>query len=134
MFTKEIFFTPAYDMRDPDPAKNYGIGAVKINFVLTGSKGVVCFLMSSGWYLPSSHVSLEIALRPMGFDLGYHSPKKMFKGQTASKCGYLPKGECYYDGSTLNSEPVLLALIEKGDIGVWEILEEYYKTTFKSEK
>jgi hypothetical protein len=39
-------------------------------------------------------------------------------------------GDCYYDGSSLNADPVLEVLIEKGIEGVYEYLIQYYEDTF----
>jgi len=56
--TREIKFSPAYDKRDPDPSKNYGIHGVTITFLLKGEKGAVQFVLYTNWHLP--HVDHEI--------------------------------------------------------------------------
>ena len=40
---KKINFTPAFDRRDPDPKKDYGIHGVDMRCYLTGPEGVVQF-------------------------------------------------------------------------------------------
>ena len=145
--TRSITFEPAYDRRDPNPSKNYGIHGVVIRFVLKGDKGAVQFVLSTNWQLP--HVTEERKghaydsidgdphwmERPMPADLGYHSPVPRYAGQTclSETCPVL-NGPCYYDGSTLNAEPVFARLLSEGDAGVWEALADYYHAVFDKEE
>jgi hypothetical protein len=80
--------TPAWDKRDPDPKKNYGIHCCDLRMVLKGELGAVQFVLMTGWNLP--HIQEEqkakgnptSGLYPLPADLGYHSPKPMYEGQT----------------------------------------------------
>jgi hypothetical protein len=90
-----VQFEPAYDKRNPDPKKNYGISGVTMRMVLKGPAGAVQFLVYTHWNLP--HVMREAAERakrspdlalelecfwkPLPADLGYHSKTPMFEGQ-----------------------------------------------------
>jgi hypothetical protein len=38
---KEIVFNPAFDRRNPDPTKNFGIGSVLCSMILSGNEGAV---------------------------------------------------------------------------------------------
>ena len=135
---KIVEFTPAFDKRDPNPHKNYGIHCVEICMILKGVRGAVQFLMATGWYLPE--VEAELVRRntsyslfsPSGYDIGYHSPTPQYDGQEkmAESCAYLDGKPCYYDGSCLAAEPVLGRLIREGHAAVWEELEEKYKAIF----
>lgn len=137
-FTRRITFEPAYDRRDPNPSKNYGIHGVNLRMVLKGDEGAVSFLVHTNWYLP--HVQKEMEsngrpswmFQPMPADLGYHSPKPMYDGQTpiSQTCEHIGNVPCYYDGSGLNAEPVFVRLLEQGEDGVWAALEDYYAATF----
>jgi len=143
-FIREITIEPAFDRRNTDSEKNYGVHGCNLRFVLKGSLGAVQFLLMTNWHLP--HVTkeflqkpvndlIEIAVRflPMPADLGYHSPKPMYKGQKSmGPCKYLNGKPCYYDGSGLNAEPVFELMLKEGSEGVWKKLEEYYKATFKN--
>lgn len=142
-FEKIVQFTPAFDKRHPDPSRNYGIGSVRIRFILKGEKGAVQFYCSTKWYLPetikeyrnSKGVELldnkeEDCSGISAWDLGYHSPKPMFKGQTSDACDILEKGECYYDGSGLNAFPLAETLVREGSDGIWKKLEEYYESVY----
>ena len=135
-----IEFHPAFDKRDPDPSKNYGIHGVECLFLLRGKKGAVHFRLFTNWHLP--HVQKELDAeslsqfpymfhKPVPADLGYHSPKPIYKGQIAYKnCKWLNGKLCYYDGSSLGAERVYEILLTKGSEGVWKYLEGYYKGIF----
>lgn len=141
---KSVEFIPAYDKRNLDPKKNYGIHGVSLRFVLKGEKGAVQFVVYTNWQLP--HVQAEFDSeplnqfpymfhKPMPADLGYHSYIPHYNGQTISResCEYLDGEPCYYDGSGLNAEPVFDVLLKEGDKGVWRELTKYYTRTFSSE-
>lgn len=78
--------TPAWDKRDDDPKKNYGVHSSDLRMVLKGELGAVQFVLYTGWY--PKHVQFEhkaknlATMYPMPADLGYHSPKPMYEGQT----------------------------------------------------
>lgn len=141
--------TPAWDKRDPDPRKNYGIHGVDLVFILKGDKGAVQFGLSTGWLLPETiglsgdtHETLynynrmlhaagrSADLYPMPYDLGYHSPKPMYEGQPSLDCDLVPEGRCYYDGSGLNAYNAFAVMLREGGDGLWKYLEEYYKELF----
>lgn len=139
---KEIKFTPAYDKRPKKPGDpQYGIHGVTIWFYLKGELGAVQFSLYTNWQLP--HVQAEFDAKPphsqfpymfhepMPTDLGFHSPKPLYEGQTkmSDDCELLG-GTCYYDGSSLNAIPVFDRLRAEGDSGVWAALGEYYTATF----
>lgn len=144
---KLIEFYPAFDKRNPDPSKNYGIHGVDLKMVLKGSKGAVQFVLYTNWHLPhvqrelnrkaikQDEVYIETILNPMPADLGYHSPKPMYEGHSicTESCEYLDGKPCYYDGSGLNAERIYEVLLKEGSDGVWRELEEYYKELFESE-
>lgn len=135
---RDIEFRPAFDKRDPTPSKNYGIHCAECKFILSGELGAVQFAFCTGWNLP--HVQKELREKdcyraieyPMGSDLGYHSHKPMYEGQTllTDSCPYLDGKPCYYDGSSLNAIPVMALLIAEGGEAVWKKLESYYIHTF----
>ncbi len=135
-FTREILFSPAFDKRDPDPSKNYGIHGMELTFYLKGDEGAVQFKLFTGWDLP--HVRAEhkdshtlCNIYPMPADLGYHSRKPVYDDQKPREnCHVLDGQPCYYDGSGLNAEPVFDLLVTEGHEAVWVALENYYQETF----
>lgn len=130
MFKKTITFERAYDKRDHDPAKNYGIHGVNIRFVLQGPGGATQFLLFTNWHLPEVEIDSQ---EPMPADLGYHSPTPRYEGQDHNAvCDLLGMTGCYYDGSGLRAEPVYEALLREGSDGVWRILEEEYDSLFEA--
>jgi hypothetical protein len=127
-------FQPAFDKRNSDPAKSYGIGAMVCTMLLKGDAGAVQFVFSTGVYLP--HVASELdrsglSLGPMGYDVGYHSPKPMYDGQEPmhEQCEYTG-GVCYYDGSGLQAGKWLNVLIAEGSEKIWSMLEQRYHELF----
>jgi hypothetical protein len=196
---------PAYDKRNPDPSKDYGIHGVSIRLVLRGPLGAVQFLLYTNRQLPHIQamtlkrviaefpeispvdqrkildysgdftVGQELAevaewekflnklelsehtlLQPMAADIGYHSPEPMYEGQqpichilrepkfdkTTGKitpaiygdpviCPYVDNDiPCYYDGSTLNAEPIYQIFLKKGEEALWRELEKRYEIQF----
>lgn len=135
---RTIEWRPAWDKRSSDPNKNYGIHGVEMVWLVNGPEGIIQWVVFTGWNL--KHVQEELDRRhqriphltchPQPADLGYHSPKPMYEGQTKmDQCAYLPEG-CYYDGSSLNAHPLYWLLVEKGAEAVWAELEDYYKERF----
>lgn len=144
-FSREITFRAAYDKRNPEPSKNYGIHGVDMTWLLKGPLGVVQFVVSTNWYLP--HVQREFDAKrgpdfdpymfhkPSPTDIGYHSPKPMYEGQEplTEDCGVLG-GRCYYDGSGLQAEDVFKILLEEGSEGVWKEMERRYYHLFETKE
>lgn len=145
---KLIEFTPAFDKRNPNPNKNYGIHGMELRFILKGNKGATQFLIYTNWYLPhvlhelsqkaaqefdSSYI--ELLFSPMAVDIGYHSKMQVYENQLliSKDCPYT-NGDCYYDGSGLRAEEFLPKFLEKGTNAVWEMLEEYYVNKFGKEE
>src|SRR6478752_8982205 len=106
-FKREITFSPAFDKRNPDPHKNYGIHGVDMRWYVKGPKGAVQFVVYTGWML--DHVEEEMAMRshhgiafsctrPTPSSLSYHSPKPLYEGQTSMGPCDVIGCDCYYDG------------------------------------
>lgn len=144
-FERITYIRPAYDKRNPDPSKNYGIHGAELIFILKGEKGAVQFLISTNWYLP--HVAAELRKKdhfssgkswfePQPSAIGYHSPKPMYEDQTQANesCEYLDGKPCYYGDSITYSEVPFQVLISKGSDAMWVWMENYYKEKFGEEK
>lgn len=144
-FVRLVTFDPAYDKRPKNPGDpDYGIHGVTLRFLLTGPLGAIQFVVYTNWHLPETTERLRTQPydaiggdphwmeRPMPADLGYHSYVPRYEGQSSmGSCAFLGGAECYYDGSTLNAEPVFVRLLREGDAGVWDALEQYYRQTFE---
>lgn len=134
---KIVSFSPAWDKRNADPNKNYGIHGVELRFVLKGKLGATNFTIFTNWHLPEVQQSLNRkrspeSLLPLPADFGYHSPKPLYDNAPpiTDDCPYLDGKPCYYDGSGLYAEKVYERLLREGDGAVWEELEESYKDRF----
>lgn len=147
-----IEFLPAYDKRSTTPSKDYGIHGVDLRMVLKGDEGAVQFILYTNWYLPPVAEEMDnrilkesatgkfnkyslTSLHPLPADLGYHSPKPMYEGQSimSESCECLDGKPCYYDGSGLQAERIYEVLVKEGSEGVWRELEDYYNRLFESE-
>ena len=130
-----VQFTAAYDKRDPDPKKNYGIHGVNLQMVLRGTRGAVQFVLFTDWHLPHIRKKFEekgYHPNSLPADVGYHSPVPMYEGQEpiTDACEFLDGKPCYYDGSGLAAYDMFDTLTREGDAGVWRELEAYYERTF----
>lgn len=98
-------FSKAYDRRDPDPEKNYGIHGIDMRMVLIGDKGAVGFVLYTNRhlkhvqqelvdkYIPKDFVRREAILNysgPFTPDkeiseiIAYHNMIESFRGQLGS--------------------------------------------------
>ncbi len=127
-----IEFMPAFDKRDPDPNKDYGVCSVRMRWCLRGPKGAVTFTVLTGWDLPKvreEFTNKALRFTPyIGTDLGYHSPVPLYKEQGMSQlsCSVLDGSPCYYDGSGLQANNLFEVLIAKGHDAVWKMMEKFY--------
>jgi hypothetical protein len=142
---REIAFGPAFDKRDPISSKDYGIHGVDMTWYIKGPEGAVQWKVFTNWHMPNVRQEWEQRERqgnppplccviPMAADLGYHSPKPMYENQTpmSNTCDVLG-GVCYYDGSSLNAEPIFDLLVTQGQEACWQAIENYYRMTFRQE-
>ena len=136
--TKIKYITPAFDKRDADPAKNYGIGSEREIYVVVGEMGAVSFSIRTDRFLP--HVSKELNDSdgeyianhyPRGGSVDYHyrqCPAEWKEwAKPKPKCPYLNGDDCYCDGSALAGELVLEIYIHHSDEGVWQELANKYE-------
>ena len=130
----------AYDKRPKKPGDpDYGIHGAELVFGLKGEAGAVQFVIYTNWYLPHVADELEhkgnaaLFFKPMPADVGYHSPKPTYEGQTqsAEACEWLDGKPCYYDGSGMHAEELFTLMVAEGHEAMWKHLEEYYLSIFK---
>lgn len=144
-FERIVKITPAFDKRDIDPKKNFGIGSMIIYFLLKGKKGIVQFAVMTNLHLPEvtdefEKLGKKLNISPsifeknfngwFPFDLGYHSTKPHYKRNKRLKCEYMDSGYCYYSGSSLAAQVPMEILVKEGSDGLWEFLEKRYKNFF----
>jgi hypothetical protein len=128
-FKRQIVFRNAYKCELTGP-HSHGIAAMEMCFVLIGPLGATQWLISTGWYLENRTLHADRIID--AWDIGYHSPKPMYEGQTCmGHCSYLGC-DCYYDGSGLNAEPHVEPFLEEGPGHIWKVLREEYNRRFVS--
>jgi hypothetical protein len=144
---RRIEFEVGYDhsaFKDDCGGGGHGKHGMTMRFVLIGPHGAVQWVACMiNWYPgnirngdvgSAEPVSLVPAMQHrhiddgMAWDLGYHSPIPQYEDQTPTRgsCEYLPGQQCYYDGSSLNAQPLLEAFLEHGPMAVWAALARYY--------
>lgn len=138
---RQCEFVPGFDKRHEDPMKNYGISGGKFIFVVSGERGAVHFVCGANMYPDSaiahlvghySNSAAEFAesVKPMGYDVGYHSPKPIYEGQIAhSDCEWIG-GDCYSDGSALRAAEWMDEFAARGTAWLWPALEQEYRERF----
>ena len=101
-----IEWEPAYDKRNSNPSKDYGVHGVELRFLVKGLNGVVQFIIYTNWHLSSVQREMDnkystehIHCHPMGADIGYHAYIPSYEGQDISPypCKYLDNNPCFYD-------------------------------------
>lgn len=139
-FKRITDFLPAWDRRDPNPCKNYGIKSVTLRMTLVGPKGATYFTVYTGWYLPSvidpmSDERKGHVLQPCPCEVGYHSPTPQYEDQSVCRehCEFLDGRPCYADSSALAADEMFAVLVAEGGDAVWAKLEENYREYFGSE-
>lgn len=138
---REIKLLPAWDKRDPNPSKNYGIHSMNLVMYVIGGKGAIQFVVYTNCHL--RHVEQEMItscdgrfcrLKPLPADIGYHAKIAQYDGQepTQENCK-LTNGVCYYDGSSLYAEELYYDIfVPKGSDAMFEKMEEIYYERFNS--
>lgn len=139
---REFVITPGYDRRP-----EYGQHCAEMRFYVKGEKGVVQFILFTGWYpciipkpdAPWQELCMPIKLdpldHPMPADLGYHSLAPIHNWQTSptyTDCSLLDQRACYYDGSGLNCYRIFSVMVHEGGERMWEELEKFYAEVFET--
>lgn len=128
-----VQWSPAWDKRNDDPSKNYGIHGMELRFVLKGEQGATQFVIYTNWMLPHlryGHKKVEGFLaEPLPADVGYHARVPQYEGDSVSfeSCEYLDGAPCYYDGSGLMAQDLFDKFVAQGEDIVWSELEERLK-------
>jgi hypothetical protein len=126
------------DMCKPGTGGSHGRHGLNIRFVVKGDDGAVQFLLYTGW-TPQHATPSDIFVRdcnwsgtPFPADLGYHSKTPHFEGHEPSieSCEFCDGKPCYCDGSILNANDAMYALVNGGEDALWEFLDAYYESVF----
>lgn len=140
-FTKTVDFAPSFNFlpeHNPGTRTNYGVGNMTVTFILKGPKGAVQWKIGTEWGIESvrNHLAnfplVFDPRKPTGWDLGYHSPKPMYDGQSpmSGHCSVVG-GTCYYDGSSINADLLIEGFLAGGTDWLWPALTEYYRHVFE---
>ena len=107
-FKKEIKFVP-------------NRGTMDIKFFLKGEAGIIQFCIATGW--TTDMQDFDTKIRTYAYDVGMHSPKKMYDDQKPmASCEFYET--CYYDGSSMCAKDLFKKFIEAGEDYVWYEMEK----------
>lgn len=127
--TRRLDARAAFDLRDSNPAKNYGIGSLDLWFVVKRANVAVTWRLFTGWYLEKNRD--RPARYPDGLgSIDYHSPVPLYVDQTPQRDCEYTGGDCYCDGSSLESNTLFNKWLEDPEY-VWVELEEWLERTEK---
>lgn len=138
-FRPEVKIEPGHAIRKTKgDGENYGVHSVGIRIMLHGPKATISFLMWTGIVPETEGTGYDEhwVLSPHGLmaaDLGYHADAPEYEGQRSMECIFRESGQCFYDGSGLQAEPVLELMIKRGSGAVLQHLEGYYFSMFGEE-
>ena len=139
-YTRILTMSPPWDRRDTRPEKDYGIHGLDIRFELLKNNRAVHFIVYTNIYLPHIYEkwkdnniknNITTFFKPMGVDVGYHSPNKTWENQRPSKCHLLEGGQCYSDGSSLRGKEWGNIWLEQGNDTIWAMLEMEWLEIFE---
>lgn len=144
---RRVDFWGAWDKRNSDPNKDYGIHSVTMRMAVVGPKGAVHFTVYTGWHLPEIQKELQekvarqqdvrgaiVLSKPIPVDIGYHSPVPTDGAEESHDCDLLPGGECYGSGNMLRARHIFEEhLVRQGSDEVWRVLEGEYEVLFGKE-
>lgn len=129
------------DKCKPGTGGSHGRYGMNIRFVVKGEHGAVQFLLYTGWtpqYAKPSSIGMlacDWGASTIPTDLGYYSKTARYDGQKPidEACEFCDGQPCYYDGSSLNANDAMYALVNGGGDALWTFLEGYYAATFNNE-
>lgn len=113
-FRKEVCTTPR---------RIGGVTSLRIDYHLIGEKGAINF----SFRVWDNYLQRGGCFKAL--DIGSHTRTPHYEGHAPMEgvCCIL-KTQCYYDGSTLQAEPILEGFLSGGgEEFVWSELEKYYR-------
>lgn len=126
-YTRHFDIRGAYDLRRPEPARNYGIHNAVIVFAVSGAKGAVSLTVETNWYLNPADASAR-GMRCS--DLGTHSKAEPYaEAYLRPHCEYCG-GPAYCGGSGLEAAKWQQGFLHGGTAWLWPRLEAYYDCYF----
>lgn len=126
---RKIEITPAWDLRNVDQTKNYGVHNAEIWFSVTGARGAVTVSMDTGWQLPTI-APFNGSCYPDAIAFSWHSKEKRTFDTWEKDCPFTG-GECWSIVSFTKAKDFNSALTELGSDGVFKLLEKEYRKFFK---
>lgn len=134
---RQVLFAPSFHRCGPTPSTDYGIGSVRMLFVLRHEGWAMTWDVFTGWMMPAEafkaanptcthprHVGGTPPSDPSGGAVDWHSPNPLYEGQEGGdECCWLG-GPCYLDSGFILGSDLLALLCTDGDTAVWTRMRE----------
>lgn len=136
---RHIRVDAAFDRRDPDPSKNYGIHGAEMTFTVRRTVHAIAFVVFTNWQLPNvraerdrdsidrgvDDIDLRCFYHPRGAYLEYHSPTPHYADQdmATDECALVTGGRCYMNTQYTAAEALLDILIAGGSEALFAEME-----------
>ncbi len=119
--TRKLECRQAFDLRAPEPAKNYGIGSLDFWWVVKRRDCAVTWRMFTGWYLKEFRKGERHEIGMGSID--YHSPVELYEGQSSGSrmCEHIGC-QCFSDGTSLTDTEFETFLVDPDSL--WRELEQ----------
>lgn len=138
-FKKEISLTPAFDMRSPNPAENYGIHCAELHFKLSFERNEVIFTIYTGWQLPQvleENATLDVPAQAtlshgFGASIKAHTTRPMKNFTRTENCQVFHTKYCYTSSWFSLAQEWFNLLIAKGLNALWEEMISFYKQVYQ---
>lgn len=116
----------------PNRGGSHGVHGLQIRFVVLRDDKAVHLVLFTDW-LPETDRDRFAPSRfaPIPAEIGYHSPVPLNDEQNKKDCDLLSCRFCYGDSQyTGGPDSAFLSLVNGGDKGVWDFLDQYWLYTF----
>lgn len=127
-YQRTITTRGAYDQRDSNPSRDYGISGVTITFALIGKDRALDWDLLTDCFLPHTNKRLRKVGRshggPTAGGVGFHYSEEQYEGMMSSETCTLLDGRCFYDTGFLIGDEVYRAWAYGGIDGVFGKLRE----------
>lgn len=136
---RAVWITPAFEARDPNPSKNFGIGSCQVTFAKRkGNRVVDCSFLTDWYPYDVQHRNMGghsgvyrqdvIGEQPLCQGLYRHELVKPADANEWMRHGtdcLLTGGECWGEiGSALYGEEIRNRLLAEGSVAIWDEIDK----------
>lgn len=124
---RRISILPAFEARDPDPSKDFGIHGCELHFAVRLGDSAASTIFNTGWFLPELRErmrNLDRGGMPTCWGIVMHRTTPSSGDDSIYDDCHILGGKCYTQyGSMLYGDTIAERLVREGASGVWDELE-----------